>query len=188
MCQCQSKIRWQLCLEVAEIASLDFPGERLMVCFNPRLRDKRRRKRGELLRATEDRLEEIARPSAGKDRVCATRRRPHGASAKPSAASRSPSTSRSDAKTTISDGVAGRTGSTAKRSSTDFGSSAPVTTPTASGRTGRWRRTKACPGSSKPSGRSRPGGRESGRSSFTPKPASAPAPSCACSPATPNGT
>ena len=46
---------------VAEIASPDFPGERLMVCFNPRLRDERRRKRGELLRATEDRLEEIAR-------------------------------------------------------------------------------------------------------------------------------
>ena len=46
---------------VAEIASPDFPGERLMVCFNPRLRDERRRKRGELLRAAEDRLEEIAR-------------------------------------------------------------------------------------------------------------------------------
>ena len=46
---------------VAEIASPDFPGERLMVCFNPRLRDERRRKRDELLQAMEDRLEEIAR-------------------------------------------------------------------------------------------------------------------------------
>ena len=46
---------------VAEIASPDFPGERLMVCFNPRLRDERRRKRGELLQAAEGRLEEIAR-------------------------------------------------------------------------------------------------------------------------------
>ena len=46
---------------VAEIASPDFPGERLMVCFNPRLRDERRRKRDELLRAAEDRLGEIAR-------------------------------------------------------------------------------------------------------------------------------
>ena len=46
---------------VAEIAGPDFPGERLMVCFNPRLRDERRRKRGELLQAAEDRLEEIAR-------------------------------------------------------------------------------------------------------------------------------
>ena len=32
-----------------------------MVCFNPRLRDERRRKRDELLQAAEDRLEEIAR-------------------------------------------------------------------------------------------------------------------------------
>ena len=46
---------------VAEIAGPDFPGERLMVCFNPRLRDERRRKRGELLQAAEDRIEEIAR-------------------------------------------------------------------------------------------------------------------------------
>ena len=46
---------------VAEIASPDFPGERLMVCFNPRLRDERRRKRDELLQAMENRLEEIAR-------------------------------------------------------------------------------------------------------------------------------
>ena len=50
---------------VAEIASPDFPGERLMVCFNPRLRDERRRKRGELLKAMEDRLEAIAR-TAGR--------------------------------------------------------------------------------------------------------------------------
>ena len=62
----------------------------------------------------------------GKDRVCGARRRSHGASATPSAASRSPSTSRSDAKTTISLGAAARTGSTAKRSSTDSGSSAPA--------------------------------------------------------------
>ena len=34
---------------VAEITSPDFPGERLMVCLNPRLRDERRRKRGVLL-------------------------------------------------------------------------------------------------------------------------------------------
>ena len=46
---------------VAEIAGPDFPGERPMVCFNPRLRDERRRKRGELLQAAEDRLKEIAR-------------------------------------------------------------------------------------------------------------------------------
>ena len=38
---------------VAEIASPDFPGERLMVCLNPRLREERARKREALLAATE---------------------------------------------------------------------------------------------------------------------------------------
>ena len=46
---------------VAEITSPDFPGERLMVCLNPRLRAERARKREDLLRATEALLEEIAR-------------------------------------------------------------------------------------------------------------------------------
>ena len=45
---------------VAEIRSPDFPGERLMVCLNPRLREERRRKREELLAATEQTLEKIA--------------------------------------------------------------------------------------------------------------------------------
>ena len=46
---------------VAEIASPDFPGERLMVCLNPRLRVQRARKREELLQATEGILTEIQR-------------------------------------------------------------------------------------------------------------------------------
>ena len=45
---------------VAEIAGPDFPGERLMVCLNPRLREERRRKREDLLRSTEAALERIA--------------------------------------------------------------------------------------------------------------------------------
>ena len=45
---------------VAEIASPDFPGERLMVCLNPRLRAERARKREELLVATEETLAGIA--------------------------------------------------------------------------------------------------------------------------------
>ena len=45
---------------VAEIASPDFPGERLMVCLNPRLAEERRRKREALLEATEEVLEAIA--------------------------------------------------------------------------------------------------------------------------------
>ena len=45
---------------VAEITGPDFPGERLMVCLNPRLREERRRKREDLLQATEEALETIA--------------------------------------------------------------------------------------------------------------------------------
>ena len=45
---------------VAEILSPDFPGERLMVCFNPRLAEERGRKREDLLKATEDILGRIA--------------------------------------------------------------------------------------------------------------------------------
>jgi hypothetical protein len=45
---------------LAEIRSPDYPGERLAACYNPLLADERRRKREELLEATERRLERIA--------------------------------------------------------------------------------------------------------------------------------
>ena len=45
---------------MAEILSPEFPGERLLVCFNPRLRQQRARKREDLLRATEATLAKIA--------------------------------------------------------------------------------------------------------------------------------
>jgi len=44
---------------LAEIRSTDFPGERLVACFNPLLAEERRRKRNELLDATEQVLEKI---------------------------------------------------------------------------------------------------------------------------------
>ena len=44
---------------VGEIASPEFPGERLIVCLNPRLREQRARKREELLVSTERILEDI---------------------------------------------------------------------------------------------------------------------------------
>ena len=44
---------------LAEIQSPDFPGERLIVCYNPLLADERRRKRDELLQATKKQLERI---------------------------------------------------------------------------------------------------------------------------------
>ncbi len=62
--------------QVAEITSPDFPGERLMVCLNPRLREERARKREDLLAATDAALAEIdasarrRRPGASnRDRI-----------------------------------------------------------------------------------------------------------------------
>jgi transposase len=45
---------------LAEITSPDFPGERLMACYNPLLADDRQRTRQELLDETDKRLERIA--------------------------------------------------------------------------------------------------------------------------------
>ena len=44
---------------LAEIRSPEYPGERLMVCYNPLLEQERKRKREELLAATEKSLEKI---------------------------------------------------------------------------------------------------------------------------------
>jgi transposase len=47
-------------MNLAEIRSPAYPGERLVACFNPLLADERRRKRGELIEATEKDLGKIA--------------------------------------------------------------------------------------------------------------------------------
>jgi transposase len=70
----------QLCLfdqrDLGEVTSTDYPGERLVVCRNPRLAIERARKREELLAATEKQLKEIVqatrrtrRPLRGKDKI-----------------------------------------------------------------------------------------------------------------------
>ena len=46
---------------LAEISSPDFPGERLVACYNPILAERRQRKREALLAATEVKLQRIAR-------------------------------------------------------------------------------------------------------------------------------
>ena len=46
---------------LAEIASPDYPGERLMVCHNPLLEEERGRKRRELLQATEQALTKVGK-------------------------------------------------------------------------------------------------------------------------------
>jgi transposase len=50
--------------DLAEIRSAEFPGERLVACYNPLLAEQRRRKRQELLAATEKGLAAIAREVA----------------------------------------------------------------------------------------------------------------------------
>ena len=45
---------------LAEITSEDYPGERLVICYNPLLAEDRKRTRDELLAATETRLQKIA--------------------------------------------------------------------------------------------------------------------------------
>ena len=61
---------------MAEISSPDYPGERLIACYNPFLAAERARKRGELLDATEAELDKIdqatwraRRPLRGKDKI-----------------------------------------------------------------------------------------------------------------------
>jgi transposase len=62
--------------DLIEIAHPDFPGERLVACFNPLLAEERARKRPDLLAATEKQLEKIAiattrvgRPLRGKHNI-----------------------------------------------------------------------------------------------------------------------
>jgi hypothetical protein len=62
--------------DLAEITSPEFPGERLIVCRNPLLAEERKRKREELLAATDKALEKVAQatrrstnPLRGKDRI-----------------------------------------------------------------------------------------------------------------------
>jgi len=45
--------------DLAEITHPDFPGERLIACYNPLLADERKRKRQELLAATEQKLDQV---------------------------------------------------------------------------------------------------------------------------------
>jgi transposase len=55
--------------DLAEIRSGEFPGERLLACFNPLLADERARKRQELLVATEEQLQRIAREVARRTKT-----------------------------------------------------------------------------------------------------------------------
>jgi transposase len=55
-------------MDLAEISSPEYPGERLIVCRNPLLAAERRRKRQELLAATEVKLDEVVSATKRSDR------------------------------------------------------------------------------------------------------------------------
>jgi len=55
--------------DFAEISSPDYPGERLVACYNPILADHRRKKRNELLEATEKKLNQIVNTVARRKRT-----------------------------------------------------------------------------------------------------------------------
>ena len=55
--------------DLAEITSAEFPGERLVACFNPLLADMRARTREELLLATEEKLQRIAKQVARRTKT-----------------------------------------------------------------------------------------------------------------------
>jgi transposase len=55
--------------DLAEITSAEFPGERLVACFNPLLAEERARKRAALLWATEEKLQRIAREVARRTKT-----------------------------------------------------------------------------------------------------------------------
>jgi hypothetical protein len=55
--------------DLGEITSDDYPGERLIACFNPLLCDERKRKRNELLDATETSLDRIIRAVARRTKT-----------------------------------------------------------------------------------------------------------------------
>jgi transposase len=59
--------------DLAEIFSPEFPGERLVACYNSLLTAERRRKRKELLAATEKQLEKIRRETASRTKNPLTR-------------------------------------------------------------------------------------------------------------------
>ena len=54
---------------LAEISSAEFPGERLIACYNPLLAGERKRKREKLLAATEKELEKIVRQVARRTKT-----------------------------------------------------------------------------------------------------------------------
>jgi transposase len=59
-------------VNLAEIASPDFPGERLVACYNPLLAEKRRQKRESLLAATEARLTKLSRAVSRRTKAVLT--------------------------------------------------------------------------------------------------------------------
>ncbi len=87
---------------LAEIHSPDFPGERLIVCFNPMLAEQRHRKRQELLQATEKALDKLVKQVERRTKTPPVPPRSVARWVRSSNASKLPSTSRPSSRTAIS--------------------------------------------------------------------------------------
>ncbi len=79
---------------LAEMRASDFPGERLIVCFNPMLAEERHRNRQELLQATEKALDKPVKQVQRRTKTPPVPPRPAGRSVRSFSASKLPSTSR----------------------------------------------------------------------------------------------
>jgi hypothetical protein len=169
-------------VDLAEITSPDYPGERLVACKNPFLEAERARKRESLLQATETDLEKIAaavqrerRPLRGQGKIALRR-------------AKSPSTSPPASPTTASDTPATRTPSPPKPPSTASTCCAPPSPAPTAWEAARWSPlTRRSPRSSGRSGPSTPTW-TSGPSATAPRPGSARMCSCGCCRTTSPGT
>src|ERR1700749_323545 len=103
--------------DLAEIQHPAYPGERLIACRNPLLAEDRKRKREELLKATEKHWRRSWRQLSGGAGRCAARKRLAWPSARHGAASKWASTFRRPSKKIVSAGSASKAISSAKRHS-----------------------------------------------------------------------
>ena len=135
---------------VAEILSPHFPGERLLVCLNPRLRQQSARKREELLQATEARLHGSPPPPASTSPGLRTGTAPSRPLLAKLIATGSKNTSTSPSPTRDCTGSATTIGSRPRPDSMASTWSAPISMPRPSIPGQRWPPTRASPRSSAP--------------------------------------
>ena len=139
--------------DMAEIASPDYPGERLIGCRNPLMAAERARKRDELLAATEQELAALRLACNGRASLCVAPPLSARRSAPCSVSAKWPSTSSSASPTRRSVSAKTRNPSPRRRRSTASMSFAPICRKDSTRRRMRFARTRASPKSSRRSAR-----------------------------------